>query len=134
MVGPYFERAVTDWVHGAGLDLSPFELRLGRAVDLDAGPFVGRDALIALRAGGITRRLVGVRFGTSDVPGIEGLRWRLAATSGEGTVLDTHASLLLGETIGYAVVDNDLATGTDVTVDTPTGRVAAWIVELPFVP
>jgi aminomethyltransferase len=42
---------------------SPFEIGLGRLVDLDKGPFVGQRALLAERArGGPPRRLVGLEF------------------------------------------------------------------------
>jgi aminomethyltransferase len=50
---------------------SPFEIGLGRLVDFEGGPFVGKLALEReRRAGGPARRLVGLRL---DWYGIEGL-------------------------------------------------------------
>jgi aminomethyltransferase len=41
--------------------LSPYELSMGWAVKLDKGPFVGREALVAERESGSSRRVVGLQ-------------------------------------------------------------------------
>jgi aminomethyltransferase len=46
---------------------SPFELGLGRLVDLPKGPFVGRSALLAEQRRGIARQIVGLEVEWTDV-------------------------------------------------------------------
>ncbi len=46
---------------------TPDEMGLGRLVDLEKGPFVGRDALDAERARGARRRIVGLEINWSEV-------------------------------------------------------------------
>ena len=59
------ERGITDiaWFHNLGVNALEAAERL---VDLDAGDFVGRDALLAAREAGIKRRTVGLRSGPTS--------------------------------------------------------------------
>src|SRR5262245_62495751 len=41
---------------------TPYEMGLGRLVQLDKRPFVGRAALAAERAGGVSRQIVGIEI------------------------------------------------------------------------
>ena len=53
------EKGYRHWGHDIGPDVSPLEAGLGFAVAWDkAGGFVGREALLAQRAAGVSRRLV----------------------------------------------------------------------------
>jgi glycine cleavage system aminomethyltransferase T len=138
MVGPNFERGVTDFRYGDGIGLNPFEARLGRSVDLDARPFIGKDALQRILDRGVRRKLVGVRFGAGvDLPACEKF-WAIVPSRGEATspglVTRVRNSYYLGETIGYAAVDSGVPTGSRVTVSHPEGIAEAEIVELPFMP
>jgi aminomethyltransferase len=133
MTGPYFERAVTDMTYGWNLRLNPFEARLGRAVDLDAGEFIGKAALLRVREEGPRRQMLGLRFAGRDLPSIEWF-WPINDDQGElGLVLDTADSPLLDALVGYAVVDRRTMPGHEVRVGLPGGGEAmAHLVELPF--
>jgi glycine cleavage system aminomethyltransferase T len=130
MVGPFFERGVTDWRYGDGIDLNPYEARLGRAVNLDAGPFVGKEALQRINEGGPKRKLVGIRFGNdADLPPFEHF-WPIENEL--GVVTRAKQSWYLGETVGYAVVAADTELDRAVNVGHPGGVVTGTLVELPF--
>jgi aminomethyltransferase len=49
---------------------TPFELGLGRLVDVEKGPFVGRAALEAERRRGVRRRIVGLEIDWPDVEAV----------------------------------------------------------------
>ncbi len=132
---------------------SPYELGLGRLVDLEAGDFIGRRALLAeMAAGGPPRRLVGLDI---DWPEIEALHAAqglppyappivsrapvpvFAAGRQVGRVTSTGWSPLLKKMLGLASVGLVHAqTGTRLamewTVEARRGTVAATVVELPF--
>jgi glycine cleavage system aminomethyltransferase T len=130
MIGPFFERGVTDWRYGDSLDLNPYEARLGRAVSLDAGPFIGKEALQKVEAEGPRRKLVGIQFGPdSELPELEQY-WPFE--NGLGNVIRAKRSWYLAEWIGYAVVEVSVAGGAQVKVSTPSGSVEARLVDLPF--
>ena len=136
MIGPYFERGVTDFRYGDRLGLNPFEARLERAVNLDAGPFVGKEALLRVQELGPVRKLVGVRFGPdADLPALE-YPWPIeslaAGQESPGVISRARNSYYLKEWIGYAVVRSSVAIGTSVRVRHPRGTAEAELVELPF--
>ncbi len=51
------EKAYRYWSAEIGPDYNPYEAGLGFAVKLDKGDFIGRDALVAKNAAGLTRKL-----------------------------------------------------------------------------
>jgi aminomethyltransferase len=131
---------------------SPFEMGLGRLVQLDARPFVGRAALCLERRGGPSRQIVGL-----DVswPAVETLYDRLglapqigAAASRTavpvyrdgrqvGRATSTTWSPVLKKLIGLATVSAPhCAEGTrleiEVTVEAVRHRVPATVVRTPF--
>jgi aminomethyltransferase len=132
---------------------SPFEIGLGRLVELGKSGFVGRHALeLERRAGGPPRRLIGLEL---DWSGIEGLYARHDLPPSVSPLVDREAapvtaggrhvgratSLTWGPTIkkmvGFGSVPPSLsAPGTRVsvewTVEGERGRVGARVVELPF--
>lgn len=133
MTGPHFERGVTDFTYGGGLGLNPFELRLARAVDLDAGPFVGKEALQRIVQDGVRRKLVGLRFASDQLPPLEEF-WPIEDEHGQlGVVQSVTQSLYLNQALGHAVVDVRAAAGSQVTVRHSAGSVHAELVELPFI-
>lgn len=136
------------------LTYSPFELGLGRLVELDGDRgFVGRRALEAeRRAGGPARRLVGLEL---DWPGIEAMfaKHGLAPAVSpmvhrdpvpvyrEGRQVGRATSVCWGPTIkkmvGFGSLDRSLERpGTRVsvewTVEGERGKVGATVVPLPF--
>jgi glycine cleavage system aminomethyltransferase T/glycine/D-amino acid oxidase-like deaminating enzyme len=117
-----------------GTDLTmletPFETGGGAFVRLDKGPFVGRDALVARRAGGDdeeARRLRTVLVGGDDwLPVYGGEAVRL-----DGEVVGRLRSVAFGptirRTIGYTLLPVALEEGSRLTIDVFADRVDAVI-------
>ena len=132
---------------------SPAEIGLGRLVSLDKGDFVGRLALEReARAGGPTRRLVGLQLDWYDIEGLydaQGLPPAISPSVDRSPVpvygggrqvgrATSHGwSPLLKQAIALASVTAQFeALGTKLavewTVEGRRGRVGATVVELPF--
>lgn len=122
-----------------GLDTNPFEAGMDRMVDLDSGrDFIGREALLAIRDAGITRRIVGIELaGTSLAQGSFAERWPVMPQGGGERIGDALIALhspRLEKNIGYAMLAiAHTAPGTRVTVAAPDGERTATVVEMPFV-
>lgn len=89
-------------------EITPLEARLGWAVKLDKGDFIGREALAKQREEGLKRRLVGFKLverGGAPRPHYE------IQVDGKpvGEVTSGSRSPTLGETIGLGLVDVDYA-------------------------
>jgi 4-methylaminobutanoate oxidase (formaldehyde-forming) len=117
-----------------GTDLTmlanPFEAGLGAFVRLDAGPFVGRDALIAAQAAEPdrpARRLRTLVIGGAEYEPIYGGE----AVRLDGDVIGRLCSVAYGptveRTIGYSYLTAALAEGTGLEIDVFDRRVAAAI-------
>ena len=132
---------------------SPGEIGLGRLVSFDKGDFVGRLALEReARAGGPARRLVGLQLDWYDIEGLydaQGLPPAISPTVDRAPVpvfaggrqvgrATSHGwSPILKQAIALASVAPQFeALGTNLsvewTVEGRRGRVAAIVVELPF--
>jgi len=134
---------------------SPYELGMGRLVDLDAGDFVGRLALRREQAkGGAPRRLVGVQLEWDDIersfskrglppaisPSVDRSAVPVFAPRGDRQIgkLTSHGwSPILKQAIGLASVPPSYeAPGSKLavewTVEGHRGRVDATVVALPF--
>jgi len=131
---------------------SPFEMGLGRLVQLDAGPFVGRPALVEEARAGWKRQVVGLEI---DWPAIERLYDELemapqiAASASRvavpvykngdqvGRATTTTWSPVLKKLIALATISAPhFAEGTvlefEVTVEAERHRVPATVVKTPF--
>ena len=78
---------------------SPYQMGLGRLVDADKAPFIGRDALARERARGPRRRIVGLEINWSDVEALyerEGLVPLAPAAASRLPVPITHQGLQVG--------------------------------------
>ena len=132
---------------------SPFEIGLGRLVNLEKGDFVGRLALEReARAGGPPRRLVGLQLDWYDIEGLydaQGLPPAISPSVDRSPVpvfagarqvgrATSHGwSPILKQAIALAsVAPTYEALGTRLamewTVEGRRGRVGATVVELPF--
>jgi aminomethyltransferase len=139
--------------HSPSQNYSPYEIGLGRLVDLAAGDFIGRRALVAeMAAGGPPRRLVGLDIEWTGIEALyaaQGLapsappivsRTPVPIYAGGrqvGRVTSTGWSPILKKMLGLASVGFVHArTGTRLamewTVEARRGTVAATVVELPF--
>lgn len=118
------------------LENNPFEVPgLERLVDLEAGgDFIGREALVRIKAEGVTRRLVGIRIAGEALPVELSEPWPvLDGATVIGRVTDAIFSPRLEANIGYAWVPVEKAApGTGLVIDSPGGRAEAVVASLPF--
>lgn len=122
---PLYGNEITD-------DISPLEAGLGWAVALDKGPFVGRDAIAAMKQDGAPRRTVGFRMlerGGAPRHGYPVLvDGRLV-----GQVTSGAPSPTLGENIGLALVEREAAgVGKPLDIEIRGKLARAEQVKLPF--
>jgi glycine cleavage system aminomethyltransferase T len=114
---------------------NPFEVGLERFVDVDmAADFIGKDALLGIRARGVSRRLAGlVLDGPPLAPNA-----RLWPVTADGHWIGRLSSAVhsprLGRNIGLALIAVEhAAPGTRVTVETEGGPRGGAVTALPFV-
>lgn len=89
-------------------DIGPLEAGLGWAVKLDKGEFIGRDRIAAMKAAGVPRKTVGFRLVARG--GAPRSHYPVAVDGREvGHVTSGAVSPTLGENIGLALVDADVA-------------------------
>ncbi len=112
---------------------NPIEAGLGWTVKVDkAGGFIGRDALVAIKAAKTTRRLIGIRM---TERGIARHGYPISNTASEsvGHVSSGTMSPTLGEAIAMAWVDKPFhKVGTPLLVTIRNNQVAAEVVKTPF--
>ena len=111
---------------------NPFEAGLGRAVKLDKGDFIGRDALRKIKEKGNSRKLVGLvaEPGTKVAPP----RTPVVADGAEvGHITAMANSPTLGKPIALAWVPVKLSEiGTEVTVGSGGDRIRMKVTSIPF--
>jgi aminomethyltransferase len=131
---------------------SPYELGLGRLVNLEKGPFIGRAALMEEAKRGIARQIVGLELDWTEVETLyEAVGLPPTAPAGTsrvavpvykgrsqiGRATSTTWSTMLKKLIALATVDAPhYAIGTrvemEVTVEAVRHRAAATVVPTPF--
>lgn len=107
-----------------------------RLLDLDSErEFIGKEALLRIREADITRRIVGVELhGEPLQQGTFNKRWPVMAGEKVGEMLVALYSPRLGMNIGYAMVATEYSNlDTSLNVETPSGTLAARVMEMPFV-
>ena len=117
------------------LDTNPYEAGLGWLVDLEQeADFVGKGALIRIKAKGAKRKLVGVEIG-GDQLDLNMTPWSVSVDGREvGRVTSAVYSPRLEKNIGYAMVPIESSEiGSTLTVATPAGDRQATVVPKPFV-
>jgi glycine cleavage system aminomethyltransferase T len=113
---------------------NPFEVRLGKYVDLEVpDDVVGIQALCQIKATGIRRHQLGVILeGSTPAP----LGFRQEEISYKGAFIGKMTNCVwsprLKANIGFALISSSVQTGGSVLVHRPNGPVAAELVELPF--
>lgn len=120
-------------LYGNDLDAqrTPLEAGLGWVVKLEAGDFVGRDALVAQKERGVERRLAGFRLRERGFPR-PGYPIR-TGDGREGVVTSGTVSPTLGVGIGLAYLPAGATTpGTSVEIEIRGRPVPAEIVRPPF--
>ena len=119
-------------LHGNDIDAStnPLEAGLDWTLSLDKD-FIGRDAILQARKGGLSRALVGFKMLDRSIP----RHGYAVVKNGEqvGTVTSGNVSFTLGYNIGMAYVPPALAKpGTGLGVDVRGTAAPAEVVALPF--
>ena len=113
---------------------NPFEVRLGKYVDLDvADDVVGITALRRIHAEGPARHQLGLIL-DGGIPAPLGFRREEIRLAGiiVGMMTNCVWSPRMMSNIGYALISSDVAPGAVVEVMRDTGPVAARLVDLPF--
>ena len=113
---------------------SPFEVRLGKYVDLDvADDVVGIQALRRIKAEGVKRHQLGLML-EGETPSPLGFRREDILRDGRRIGMMTNCvwSPRMKANIGYALIDASVPAGETVQVLRDQGPVAAKLVELPF--
>ncbi len=126
------EAALPLYGHELDDETSPLAAGLDRFVKLEAGGFLGADALAREAADGPARRLVGFVL---DDPGVARAEYPLAAEGREiGVVTSGAPSPTLGKSIGLGYVPPALAAeGTSLDVVIRGRNKRAHVVSTPFV-
>jgi glycine cleavage system aminomethyltransferase T len=130
------EAGILNWGADITLDDNVFEAGLEWLIDEEKpGDYFGKDALRAIRAGGVKRKLVGVEIDGDPVE-FNATKWPVRV-GGEliGRVTSAIWSPRLKKNIGYAMVGAaHLANGTVLSVEVPgSGARRATVVPKPFI-
>ncbi len=118
------------------INTNPYELGLGRLVDLDMeAPFVGKAALTRIRAEGVRRQLVGLEISGEPLKAPNTRFWPLFAKDNQvGKVTSAVYSPRLERNIALAMVAADCAAiGTQLRLFDALEGTAATVVEKPFI-
>ena len=111
--------------------INPFEAGLGRFVDLDAGPFTGKETLLKVKEQGPERRLAGFVMDARGIPRHGQLILHEGQPVGEVTSGGRAPSLNLD--IGMGLVSAGLAKkGTGLEIDIRGRHVPATVAPMPF--
>jgi aminomethyltransferase len=119
----------------ADINTNPYELGLGRLVDLNMeADFIGKSALRAIEKKGINRIQVGLHLNTSPLAGPNTTFWEIKH-EGElvGKVTSAIYSPRLEKNIALAMVSTDYSNiGTNLEVQIGALKVNSTVVEKPF--
>jgi aminomethyltransferase len=127
------EMAMPLYGHEIDATTTPLDAGLEWIVDFNKPSFIGRDALLAQRAAGPVRRLVGFRADARSIPRPHYPIY--ADDTLVGQVCSGTMSPTLGVPIGTCYLPTALAApGTSIQVDVRGTRVPATVVKTPFVP
>jgi len=127
------EAGMSLYGHEISEEINVLEAGLNRWLKLDKGPFIGRDALLAVQAaGGPKRKVIGLEMVER---GIARDGYFVLSLDGEsiGTITSGSPAPFLKTNIAMALVPTAVAeSGSDVLVDVRGNRVRARQVPLPF--
>jgi aminomethyltransferase len=113
-------------------EITPLEAGLGWTVKLDKGvDFIGRDALVAEKAQGLRRKLVGIELTERGVPRAEYPIMQRGATV--GALTSGGMAPTLGKPIGMGyITSGETAPGASAAIEIRGKPVEAVIAPLPF--
>ena len=97
-------------------DITPIEAGLGMFCKLDKEEFIGKDVLVAQKAGGTTKKLVGIGIEDKAIPRA-GYPVETAEGEQVGVVTTGYHSISLDRSICFALVKSEYATlGTPLSI------------------
>jgi aminomethyltransferase len=114
---------------------NPFEMGMGRLVDLDMdADFVSKAALTKIKAEGVSKKFVGLEIEGEPFEGSNDFFWPILSGGVKiGTVTSAIYSPRLEKNIALALVEVDFAElGTALTVDKLSEMRECKVVEIPF--
>ncbi len=117
-------------------DVNPFELGLGRFVDLEMETdYIGKDALRQIARNGVQRQIIGLVLDPEAGPLSNEHPWPIEAnTRHVGKLTSATFSPRLQQTIALGLIaTNSAAPDTELEVRTPRGLVSARTAPLPFI-
>ena len=129
------EGGMLSYVADCNLYNNPYEVGLGRLVDLDMETdFIGKQALIEICKQGVSQQQAGVELDGQPLPGPNDLYWPVF--SGDlciGKITSAIYSPRLQKNIALAMLDiGHVEIGSSATVETPFGTRGAKVVPKPF--
>jgi aminomethyltransferase len=110
--------------------ITPLEARIGFAVKLDKGDFIGKEALLKQKEKGLTRTRIGLRMGDKGVPR-QGYKV-LADREEAGYVTSGTLSPILNVGIAMGYAPPSVKDANEVTIEIHGKQKAAEVVEMPF--
>ncbi len=138
-IGPCEARRVEAGIFNYGADMTidnnPFEVTgLERMVEEQASAYVGKEALMHIKAEGVKRKLVGIEFEEDGLPSRPSEPWPAYHDGARvGRVTAAVWSPRLEKNIGYVWVPIELARpGNGLEVETPHGKIEGQTAALPF--
>jgi aminomethyltransferase len=128
-----FEACLPLYGHEIADDINPYEAKLGWAVKLDkGGDFLGRDALVQIKANGAARKLAGFELIDRGIAR-GGYEIRDASGARIGEVSTGMPAPSLGKNLGLGLLPAALATeGSEINVVVRDRPVRARVVKTPF--
>lgn len=113
-------------------DINPLEAKLGFAVKLDAGDFIGRDALVKAKEEGLEKRLVGFEMEERGVPRT-GYPIYDSEGSEVGHVSSGSYAPTLEKNVGLGFVPPDMIKwGTRLQIGIRNRKLNAVVTKIPF--
>lgn len=127
-----FEACLPLYGHELSKDITPLEASLGYFVKLDKPSFIGKDALVAQKEKGLTRRQVGLELIDRGIP-----RNGYKVLSPEGAEIGWVTSGLPSPTLGKNLAMAQVAiayakVGTEIAVQIRDKAMKAVVVKTPF--
>ena len=116
--------------HEINDDINPFEAGLGRYVKMDAGDFIGRDALNKVLAEGVKRRIYGFEMIDRGIPREGYGVFKNGARI--GSVTSGTLSPSLEKSIGMGYLTSDVALGDRIQIEIRNTFREARVVNIPF--
>jgi len=127
------ESGLLSWAGDCDDQTNPFEVRLGRFVDLDVpDDVIGIQALRRIKAEGPKRHQLGIVLDDQRRPGHE--RWFDVTANGDrvGDMTTGAWSYKLERNIGFGLLSTDCQIGDEVVVHLTHGPVTGHLTDIPF--